>query len=415
MMMKKICQWMFPTVLYMMMTVGLVSCDNGDKPKVVVCVPVYGQSLAMGEEAELVTDIGGLSKKWNGRLVGEGLDDEFGYYEDVGWKRQTKRLVRYSNRRYENSAYAMGESLAAAFGRDTMVCVFADGRGGTAISHLVKGNSPYNALIHDIKKSYDEARQKGMEFFVPAVCWMQGESDMFDYTRVDYGKLLRQFAMDVNRDVKGITGQRRDVRIVVYQSCCLTKCYDFVPEKYECYEISVPQAQMQLIREDTLFVAGTPVYFLDFVDDRLHIDGKSQTAVGRYNAAAVLDIVRSGFSDRGLYPVKTEADGLSVTVEFNKHGGILGLDTVNVSKVKNYGFSVITPDNRDIARNVSIVANTVVIECSEECNGCMVRYGANGEKNKSGRRYGARGNLVWHDSKGLPAWCYMFNEATTLK
>lgn len=395
--------------------VVLAACNEDAKQKVVVCVPVYGQSLAMGEEAELMTDISGLTEKWNGRLVGEGLDDEFGYYEDTGWKRQAKRLIKYSNRRYENSAYAMGESLAAAFGRDTMVCVFADGRGGTAVSNLVKGCSPYDALILDIKQSYDEARKKGMEFFVPAVCWMQGESDMFDYTRVDYRKILKQFANDVNRDVKSITGQKRDVRIVVYQSCCLTKCYDFVPEKYDCYEISVPQAQMQLIREDSLFMAGTPVYFLDFVDDRLHIDGKSQAVVGRYNAAAVMDIVRTGFSNRGLYPVKAEADGMSVIVEFNKHCGQLEFDTINVNKVKNCGFSVITPDNRDIARSVNIVDNTVVIGCSEETKGCKVRYGANGEKNKSGRRMGARGNLVRRDSQGLPAWCYMFNEATTLR
>lgn len=52
----------------------LTGCGDGDKPKVVVCVPVYGQSLAMGEEAELVTDIDGLSSKWEGRLVGEGLN-----------------------------------------------------------------------------------------------------------------------------------------------------------------------------------------------------------------------------------------------------------------------------------------------------------------------------------------------------
>ena len=26
----------------------LTGCGDGDKPKVVVCVPVYGQSLAMG-------------------------------------------------------------------------------------------------------------------------------------------------------------------------------------------------------------------------------------------------------------------------------------------------------------------------------------------------------------------------------
>ena len=412
---RKINHWNLVIALAMLMTVVLAACNEDAKQKVVVCVPVYGQSLAMGEEAELLTDISGRTEKWNGKLVGEGLDDEFGYYEDTGWKRQAKRLIKYSNRRYENSAYAMGESLAAAFGRDTMVCVFADGRGGTAVSNLVKGSSPYNALIEDIKKSYDEARSRGMEFFVPAVCWMQGESDMFDYTRVDYRKILKQFANDVNRDVKSITGQKRDVRIVVYQSCCLTKCYDFVPEKYDCYEISVPQAQMQLIREDSLFMAGTPVYFLDFVDDRLHIDGKSQAVVGRYNAAAVMDIVRTGFSDRGLYPIKAEADGMSVIVEFNKHCGQLEFDTINVNKVKNYGFSVITPDNRDIARSVNIVDNTVVIGCSEDTKGCKVRYGANGEKDKSGRRLGARGNLVRRESQGLPAWCYMFNEATTLR
>ena len=391
----------------------LTGCGDGDKPKVVVCVPVYGQSLAMGEESELVTDIDGLTDKWNGRLVGEGLDDEFGYYEDRSWKKKIKRLIRYDNRRYENSAFAMGEALAGAFGKDTMVCVFADGRGGTAISHLVKGSGPYNALLEDIRKSYDEAKKRGMEFFVPAVCWMQGESDMFDYTRVDYRKILRQFAIDVNRDIKKITGQKRDVKIVGYQSCCLAKCYKFIPESYDCYEISVPQTQMQLIRDDSLFVAGTPVYFLDFVDDRIHLDGKSQTVVGRYNAAAVLDIVRQENSRRGLYPIDVNSEGKMTTIEFNDYDGTLEFDTINVNKVKNYGFSVITPDNKDIAQKVSIVDNKIVIECNDDTKGCRVRYGANGEKNKSGRRLGARGNLVRRYSSALPSWCYMFDEATT--
>ena len=391
----------------------LTGCGDGDKPKVVVCVPVYGQSLAMGEESELVTDIDGLTEKWKGRLVGEGLDDEFGYYEDRSWKKKIKRLIRFDNRRYENSAFAMGESLAGAFGKDTMVCVFADGRGGTAISHLTKGSDPYDALIMDIQKSYKEAKERGMEFFVPAVCWMQGESDMFDYTRVDYRKILRQFAVDVNRDVKSITGQKRDVKIVGYQSCCLAKCYKFVPESYDCYEISVPQAQMQLIRDDSLFVAGTPVYFLDFVDDRIHLDGKSQTVVGRYNAAVVLDIVRYGYSSRGLYPVDVKSEGKMAIIEFNNNAGTLEFDTINVNKVKNYGFSVITPDNKDIAQKVTIVDNKIVIECNADAKGCRVRYGANGEKNKSGRRLGARGNLVRRYSSALPSWCYMFDEATT--
>ena len=408
---KYCCGWI--ALVVVIAACMLTGCGDGDKPKVVVCVPVYGQSLAMGEESELVTDIDGLTDKWNGRLVGEGLDDEFGYYEDRSWKKKIKRLIRYDNRRYENSAFAMGEALAGAFGKDTMVCVFADGRGGTAIAHLIKGSDPYDALMQDIQKSYDEARNRGMEFFVPAVCWMQGESDMFDYTRVDYRKILRQFAIDVNRDIKKITGQKRDVKIVGYQSCCLAKCYKFIPESYDCYEISVPQAQMQLIRDDSLFVAGTPVYFLDFVDDRIHLDGKSQTVVGRYNAAAVLDIVRQENSRRGLYPIDVNSEGKMTTIEFNDYDGTLEFDTINVNKVKNYGFSVITPDNKDIAQKVSIVDNKIVIECNDDTKGCRVRYGANGEKNKSGRRLGARGNLVRRCPSALPAWCYMFDEATT--
>ena len=68
--------WCGMIVLAILILGGLTACDNGsDKPRVVVCVPVYGQSLAMGEESELVTDIDGLTKKWNGRLVGEGLDE----------------------------------------------------------------------------------------------------------------------------------------------------------------------------------------------------------------------------------------------------------------------------------------------------------------------------------------------------
>ena len=406
--------WCGMIVLAMIVVGGLTACEGGsDKPKVVVCVPVYGQSLAMGEESELVTDIDGLTKKWNGRLVGEGLDDEFGYYEDRSWKKKIKRLIRYDNRRNENSAFAMGEALAGALGKDTMVCVFADGRGGTAISNLIKGSSPYDALIQDIKSSYEEAKKKGMEFFVPAICWMQGESDMFDYTRVDYRKMLAHFAIDVNKDIKRITGQRRDVKIVGYQSCCLTKCYNFNPTDYYCYEISIPQVQMQLIRENSTFIAGTPVYFMDFVNDRLHLNGKSQTVVGRYNAAAVLDIVRRGDSNRGLYPVNVKSKGNTAIIEFNNSGGKLVFDTINVNKVRNYGFSVITPDNRDIAQRVGIVNDNIVIECSDNTKGCKVRYGANGEKNKSGRRFGARGNLVRRNSSMVPEWCYMFDEATT--
>ena len=41
--------------------------------KVVVCIPVYGQSYALGEEATRITDFDSLRIKYNGRIVTEKL------------------------------------------------------------------------------------------------------------------------------------------------------------------------------------------------------------------------------------------------------------------------------------------------------------------------------------------------------
>ena len=57
---KYCCGWI--ALVVVIAACMLTGCGDGDKPKVVVCVPVYGQSLAMGEESELVTDIDGLTE-----------------------------------------------------------------------------------------------------------------------------------------------------------------------------------------------------------------------------------------------------------------------------------------------------------------------------------------------------------------
>ena len=73
------------------------------------------------------------------------------------------------------------------------------------------------------------------------------------------------------------------------------------------------------------------------------------------------------------------------------------------------GFSVFTPDGRDIATSVSLRDSIVEISASESVKGCKVRYAVNGDKGKSGRFYGARGNLSLRKAGHLPEWCYMFS------
>lgn len=386
----------------------MMACSKENKDlKVVVCVPVYGQSLALGEEAVLLTDIWCLYDDSNGRILSEGLGSSFGYYEDQGIKQMVKRLIKYSNRLNENSSYAMAKALTEQLGKDTAVCIFAGGRGGTDISRLVKGSDPYKIFLENIRKSYEKAQERGIKFYVPAICWMQGESDMFDYTHVDYKKMLKQFAEDINNDVKEITRQREDVKIVTYQSCCLTRCWNFDPLQYNCYEATIPQAQMELAREKGLFAAGTPVYPFSFVDERIHLDGKSQQEVGRRHAFVVLDIIRKGESSAGLYPTLIAAHDSIVTVKFNR--GPLSIDTTNVSPAKNLGFSVITPDGRDITSRVDVTTDSIVINCNAPATACCIRYAINGTKQKTGGKAGPRGNIKAADGK-RDYWCFMFAE-----
>ena len=60
----------------------LVSCKESYEHKTVICIPVYGQSLALGEEATRITDFDSLASYADGRIVTENLDHEYGYFDN---------------------------------------------------------------------------------------------------------------------------------------------------------------------------------------------------------------------------------------------------------------------------------------------------------------------------------------------
>ena len=74
-------------LLLFIITLLFAACvQKPEGHKVVVCIPVYGQSLALGEEAERITDFDSLANYANGRIVTENLDHHFGYYDFVDLK-----------------------------------------------------------------------------------------------------------------------------------------------------------------------------------------------------------------------------------------------------------------------------------------------------------------------------------------
>lgn len=408
------------TLLTLIAILALLSCHDIDEHKTVVCIPVYGQSLALGIDATRLTDLDTLSRYADGRIVTENMDHRFGYFDLNGFKQSVKRMIHYDKHPHEISVYSMAEYLADHTGKDTLICIFPGGQDGTIIANLGKGSAPYQKFISDIETAYQSAKDKGWDFVIPALCWMQGETDINSYPGTDYRELLLQFFDDINQDIKRITGQKKDIEIICYQANILTRAPHFDALSYDCTEASVPQTQMELVRDHPSFHASGPTYPYDCVNDIIHIDGWGQRTHGRLAALAALDIIRHQENRRGLLPMKATYQDQEIIIDFSIPHPPLVFDTVLVAKTANYGFSVITPDNRNIARDISIQDHSIHISCSEQPEACRIRYAVNGEKMKSGRQHGPRGNL--RDSQGdlytmtfqgkvMPIynWCYQFD------
>lgn len=376
--------------------------------KVVVCIPVYGQSYALGEEAQRITNFDSLRIKYNGRIVTEHMGHVFGYFDHSSrYKQYLKRLLHYDRKAFELSVYSMAESLASQLGEDTLICIFPGGHGMNTIQELMKPVDPYNKFIAEIAHARHEAKRRGWEFYVPAVCWMQGESDIVEYPDYDYKEYFHRMYNDLNTDIKSITGQKEDIRIISYQTSTITKGLKYKPNHYEGLEGRTPTAQMELVRDDSLVWASGPTYPYDFVNESLHIDAVGQKSIGLLAAKSAMGILRNEKRIIGLIPIKYEVDSNDIRILFNVSEPPLCFDTISVRKADNYGFSVIRKDDTDIISDVLIEQNTVVVKCTESPSGCKLRYGINGEFLKGGCQSGPRGNL--RDSQFLlPNWCLLF-------
>ena len=389
--------------------------------RTVICIPVYGQSYALGEEAKRITNYDSLRIKSNGRIVTEKMNYVFGYYDHSSRLKQfVKRLLHYDRKAFELSIYGMAESLITELGEDTILCIFPGGHGLTDIKGLMKPVGPYNKFIEEIAYAYQNAQEMGWDFQIPAVCWMQGESDIADYPNTDYKALFHQMYNDLNTDIKHITHQANNIRIICYQSSALTKGDRFKNNNFEGTEGRTPEIQMELVREDSLIWAMGPTYPYDFMREALHIDAVGQKRIGDLAAKSALEIIRNDPRFVGLVPLKTQVEGNTVSIIFNVPAPPLCFDTVQVMKADHYGFNIIRQDNTDIVSDVILQGDTVVITCQESPMGCRIRYGVNGEFHKGGRLHGSRGNL--RDSQGKKRkvringktypqdnWCYIFD------
>lgn len=413
------------TSLSVILAMSLYSCSGIDNTlietpedvyntnKIVYLIPVYGQSLAIGGEAERITNYCRYPNTCGNTTA---LDLSF-----TGNEVSSYGLIEGFAENYEKCH--SGSPVSPNY----MVVSFAAGDGATSIVGLGKGTTNYEGLLSLIKTAYDNATSTEMELIVPAFCWVQGEHDRYGTYTSDYKGDLAQLRVDLDSDIKAITHQTKDVHCIVYQTNQLSLANinaskPFKPNNYESGDngalIIVPQAQYELIRNNKYFHASTPIYPMSFVTSpngmMIHIDGPSQKLLGYYEGLAAERIVDGDGAGIGLYVTEIKKlDRKHIELKLHIPSPPLVIDDVSVKEVAHYGFSVITPNNKNIISKVEISWNpnstqSIFITTSSDCTGAKIRYGINGTDGASGYELGSRGNI--RDSQGVYHKAYINGE-----
>lgn len=375
-------------------------------------VPVYGQSLALGEEALPTTNLDSLKSVHGNRIVGSELNGALGYFSSTIFKQRMKIILHDRHRSFETSCFMLAatmlDSLNVWGDHKSVVCSFEAGQGETDIDGMTQGTKCYEKFLQQLRNIAETAHKRNCKVVMPAFCWVQGENDLVWSSQEGYAKKLQRFRELLENDATKIFGKSTSLHCILYQTSCLSIARDgYQPLAYDCRQASVPEQQRQLIIGDGLFFASSPVYPFSVMREYVHIDGEGQRQLGRYEGMTAANILKGDMTNKGLQPLAIQLDGNNIQLQLNNSTPVQ-IDTSSVMPIANYGFSVVTLDGKDILRSVSLVDGAFVLHCSLSPKGCKLRYGVNGTIGKSGRKSGPRGNI--RDSEPLPNWLYIFDK-----
>jgi hypothetical protein len=389
-------------------------------------VPCYGQSLSINTNAGPSTFTAPVSIAYDQTGVNNNIQDMNGGYAEMflAMSKEYKALP---------SDFKM------------MTCL--GGAGGRSVIQLSKGSTYYTTLLNNIRAGKATADTLNKPYNVPAIVWTQGEEDYraagiaSDYGTGDwnpnlYKVKLKKFLDEFDTDVKIITGQKNNVKMVMYQVSSHNAYY-----RYPRIAIQ----QLELAREDSRVSLAKSNYEADYNNnDWAHAPAKTYRNMGNHYGIALYNVTVKNERVLPINPTQHFLVGNDLYIKFYTPFRPLVFDTSTVAPLPDgrFGFGLYTVNNEtngalgtiasasEIITNVSLFGPDVIkISLSAiPPSGTRLAYGVNGDGynsingavdgvvGKSGRSLGARGNL--RDSRGymnvvsnyftMYNWCPIF-------
>lgn len=273
------------------------------------------------------------------------------------------------------------------------------GAGSTTIAMITEvpasGIGYYQGVVNAMQAAKNICDKNGWTLNIPAWIWIQGETDMKPGVATSkdiYKQKLQQLAAQFDSDAKSITGQSNEVKCICYQTAS-QNIWGNTPN-YTSRIMDVPTAQMELIRDNNMFVASNPVYILDHSkSEHIHLSASGEKMMGLYCGIALKSVIDGTCNKKGVTPAAYSISENTVILKCNVPCPPLRKDSTWVKEVDNLGFTLLTSANVNIIESVEVFDDEIIIQCSQSPLNCRLFYGFNGTSGYDGRLKGSRGNI----------------------
>lgn len=240
------------------------------------------------------------------------------------------------------------------------------GHGGATIGSLAKGGVRYTRMMTHVTKAKE--LNAGKSYHLPVIPWIQGENNAdtggLQTPYADYKAALIQLQVDMDTDIRAITGQVDPVRFITYQMSYAAATWP-----------DVAKAQLDLAREHDKFMFATACYHLPFAGDHIHLTNIGYKWMGAYFGRAYKQYMIEGRKPDFLNPLSAYIKGNQIIVKFDVPVLPLKIDTSTLANTTNAGFRVMDGVNNVAISSVSALNDTVVITlASAPSLNLQVRY-----------------------------------------
>ncbi len=253
-----------------------------------------------------------------------------------------------------------------------------------SVSEGVTGRA-YEASMVATKAIVRLAKAAGKMYGVGAVVMTHGETDTGNAA---YEAELVKLASDYDADLKTITGQKRDVLMIVSQH---NRLGDYSPSTIAQWKAGVDHPKA--------IVCSGPKYQYPYANDALHLTNVGYRLLGEKYGEVYFERVVLGHPWQPLEPNKIDRKGNQVMVQFHVPKGSLVWDTTlgephpsSPEWSKGKGFEVADAAGKRIEiRSVAIRGrNAVVLQlASDPGPGARLSYALVGEPTLRNPRFGA--------------------------